>query len=263
MKIASTVLQAVKPKSLRYGTCYHPQLEPKLWMKNGKLNQLASNALQMAAWDYIAFMQNAGISLNDSDIIDIFIHGSTTNYYYDESSDIDICIVANLDNMQSGMPGCDLHAIAKAMQNSWMRKNIIKIYGRGIDITIVDVRSPKYGPNQYKVGSAYSLPGDEWIHKPIKLTQTQIRDIRRQARIKYKEFVKLYRRLARNKMNDTFIDTMIGRLWFERRNAYAQSPQQPITPDTMAFRMIRRHGVLQHAKSRMAQLRSKNFNLTI
>lgn len=38
---------------------------------------------------------------------------------------------------------------------------------------------------------------------------------------------------------------------------------QPVTPGTMAFRMLRQRGVLRKLKRRAAKIRSKNFNVTL
>ena len=127
---------------------------------------MPSNSLQMIVWHYIAYMQNAGLPIDDNDIVDIFLHGSTSNYYYDDTSDIDICIVMDVERLSAALRGINIYTITKALQIAWMRKHKIRIYGRGVDISIVDVRQPKYGPDVYKVGPAYSLPRDMWLRRP-------------------------------------------------------------------------------------------------
>lgn len=240
---------------------YNRRLEPNLWAPDMQLRTMPSNSLQMIVWHYIAYMQNVGLPIKDEDILDIFLHGSTSNYYYDPTSDIDICIVMDMRRLCTALPGIDIFAMTTALKIAWLRSRRIRIYGRGIDISIVDVAQPKYGPGVYKVGPAYSLPRDMWIRRPVRLSNPEIRALRRHADKIYRRYKKLFRECYKNKMSDTFLDTFLSRLWSERRAAYSSSPLQPITPETMAFRMMRRCGVLNKIKVRLETLKNKNFTL--
>lgn len=241
---------------------YNRRLEPNLWAPDMQLRTMPSNSLQMIVWHYIAYMQNVGLPVKDEDIVDVFLHGSTSNYYYDSTSDIDICIVMDIRRLSNALPGVDIFALTKAMKIAWMRNRRIRIYGRGVDISVVDVAQPKYGPGMYKVGPAYSLPRDMWIRRPMRLGDAEIRTLRRQAHKIYRRYKKLFLECYKNKMSDTFLDTFLSRLWSERIDAYSVSPQQPITPETMAFRMMRRCGILNKIKVRMETIKNKNFTLT-
>ncbi len=242
---------------------YNTRLEPCIWQPDGQMNKLISNSLQMIIWSYIAYMQSIGFPIVDTDVYEIFIHGSTTNYYYDATSDIDICIVADLSRMRSLFSGVDLNAIIKGALGSWKRNYDIRLYGRGIDIEVVDVATPRYGENVYKVGSAYSVPRDQWIRRPVQLKSDEIKQIRRDALNQFKEIKKLYKQVRRNKMSPDFIETFLGRLSAERKESYAQNPLQPVTPTTMAFRMARRCGILRKLRQLATKLRSREFNLKL
>jgi len=242
---------------------YNRRLVPELWARDMRMNILPSNSLQMIAWHYIAYMQNAGVPISDNDIVDIFVHGSSTNYYYDDTSDIDLCIVMDVTHLKTALVGMDIFTITKAMQYAWMRKHKIRLYGRGVDISIVDVATPKYGPGVYKVRPPYSLPQDVWLRRPKQLSRGEIRILRRDATKIYRRYKKLFHKCYKNNMSDTFLDTFLSRLWLERTSAYERSPLQPITAETMAFRMMRRCGALNKIKSRMDHIRNKNFTLTV
>lgn len=242
---------------------YNRHLDSTLWDANLQLRTMPSNSLQMIVWHYIAYMQNAGLAIRDEDIAEIFLHGSTSNYYYDATSDIDICIVMDTSRLAASMPGVDIFTVTTAMKIAWMRKHKIRIYGRGVDISIVDVQHPKYGPGVYKVGPAYSLPRDVWLRRPVRIDGKEIRILRRRARDIYRRYKRLFRECYKNKMSDTYLDTFLSRLWSERRAAYDRAPLQPITPETMAFRMMRRCGVLNKIKERLDKIRNKNFTLSV
>ncbi len=254
----AAVLQRLKsPKCI-----YHKSLEPHIWYANGEINKLASNALQMIAWSYIAYLQRIGFPFKDEYVRDIFIHGSTTNYYYDDTSDIDICIIADLDELYKMFPGIDLYVLLKSMLGSWLRGYRISVFGRGIDIEFVDVNKPYYATGVYKVGSAYSLTRDMWIRRPQLLKPHEIRTIRRNARRIYREIRKQWRKIRNNKMGSDFVETFLMRLSHERKESYMNNFMQPVTAETMAFRMARRRGILRDLRERAARDRSRNFNLT-
>lgn len=241
---------------------YNNKLEPHIWAPNGDMNTLVSNSLKMIAWGYIAYLQRVGLPISDDMIFDIFVHGSTTNYYYNDFSDIDICIVADLNRLQALLPNVDLYILLKAMLGAWLRNYRIRVCGRGVDIEIVNAANPKYGPGAYKVGSAYSILADKWIHEPIKLSRTELRNIRRSARKKYRMVCKMYRKIKHDKMASDFIETFLMRMMHDRKESYAQNSRQPITAETMAFRLVRQRGILRKLNERAARQRSRNFNLS-
>lgn len=241
---------------------YHSTQEPNMWDKDGRLRPLVSNALQICTWGYIGFMQKIGFPIADDDIKEIFVHGSTTNFYYDSTSDIDVCILMDMTAMRAALPGMDLNALMKSALGSWRRNYRIRICGRGVDFEIVDINEvPRYGPMAYKVGPMYSIPRDVWLRRPVRLEKREIRQIRRQAHAQFRNLRRMYIKIVQDKMASDFIETFIGRLGQERKQSYAENPVQPITPRTMAFRMARRCGILRDLRERAAWLRSKNFNV--
>mgnify|MGYP000021941868 FL=1 len=255
-----TTLPVLRPRNWpRF--IYHKSLEPNIWTDAGKMNKLVSNSLQLIAWGYIRFMQRVGLPIPDECIRDIFIHGSTTNYYYDENSDIDICIVADLSPMREKLSGIELRTILKSMQGAWMRNYRLRVCGRGIDIEVVEVTTPKYGPNMYKVGSAYSIARDEWIRHAERLSDEQIHEVRTEAKRQYREIRRMFYQICRENMQPDFIETFLKRLMADRKASYAEHPAQPVTAETMAFRMARRRGIQRTLGERATKLRSRNFNV--
>ncbi len=242
---------------------YNTQLDSRIWCSDGQMNKLVSNALQLIAWNYIRYLQHIGFPLPDNMIRDIFIHGSTSNYYYDDTSDIDICIVADLSDMREKFDGIDIYVLLKSALGAWLRNYCIKVCGRGVDIEVADAGHPRYAENVYKVGSAYSLAQDKWIRRPQLLKDSEVRAIRRAARVKYHEIRRMYRKICHDKMASDFIETFLERLTHERKKSYADNFMQPVTAETMAFRMARRCGMLRDLRNRAMKQRSRDFNLSV
>ena len=82
------------------GFKYHKHLCPKIWDSENRMDQLAVQSLCMMAWDFVRYLQFLGVPIKQSDVLDIVVHGSATNYYWDSKSDIDLAIVADLSNVE-------------------------------------------------------------------------------------------------------------------------------------------------------------------
>ena len=240
---------------------YHKNLDAKIWDKSGNMNMLVQNALMMVAWGYIAYLQENGFAISDADIKDIFVHGSTTNYYYDDTSDIDICIVADMTRMMEKFPNTNLAVMLKAMLGSWKRNYFIKIAGRNVDISFADVDRPYYAPGYYKVGPAYSLVQEGWIRKPVRLDSKSLRVIKGRAKKKYRGYARMYKIIKARKMGDLYIETFLNKINMDRERSLGIDFAQPITVETMAFRMLRHRGMTRGLRLRVRRLRSRNFNV--
>lgn len=235
---------------------YHAHLDGRLWNRAGQLDMLVSNALQMVAWNYIVFLQRQGFPLTDANIVDIFIHGSSTNYYYDKSSDIDICIVADMTAIHAALSGVQYKPLIKGFLHQWHGLHRVSICGRGVDIELVDAATPTYGPGMYKVGGAYSLTQDKWMRYPKKLSKVDCAAVRRRATQIFKTWRAEYRLLLRGAPDLVLVDRFLDRLNQVRVDCFVANPLSCVTAETMAFRMFRRAGMLHRLRVLAKQLRS-------
>ena len=234
---------------------YHKTLAPRVWESRVRLNPLVNQTLQMAVWEFMRYLSVvANLPIDKSDVVDVFIHGSITNYYWDRCSDVDVCIVVDLSRLRAVMPGDDV-VILRALKWAWKRKFNISIFGRGVDITIID-KSDKS-----KVGSKYSLLRDCWIVTPVRISDAQLRQIRVAARGRYRVIMRQCRYILRHNKPHDFIDSYLNSLQQMRTNSMYLSPNQPITPMTMAFKMARNTRIFRKLRRRAKESCSANFKL--
>lgn len=239
---------------------YHSHLPKKLWQKN-KINPLARQALLMIGHEYVRYLaQQIKLPINTIDITDVFIHGSTTNYYWDRFSDIDLCIVAKLGPMHAKLNGLNIFALNKSLLKTWKSTFHISIFGRSIDITLVDVNDG-YDTTHKKVGSCYSLTKDCWINPPIKLNHEKVCQIQRDAYKKYRVIMRQCRYIIRHKMSPDFIDAYLVELQHARIKNMASNYVQPITSYCMAFKLVRNTGYLRKLRRISKKMRSRCFIL--
>lgn len=240
---------------------YHDQLDHRLWLSNGQIRTLIFNALNLLIDNYIEFLRRMGIPMPPDSIHDIILHGSATNYYYDDSSDIDICIVVDLQAAYNAMPTVNVMALLNAAMTHWRRSHEINVCGMRMDIAFTDVHNAEYG-GKYKPGSMYSLKHNKWLVHPTRLTDAAIREMKMVARQRYQEIRKMYKRIMRDKMGPDFIETFLNRLEVERKQSLIDMPACGTNATVLAFRMMRRAGIYEKLRIRAIEQRSKNFNLS-
>lgn len=240
---------------------YHNHLDETVWNRDATMRAVVKNALNTMVGSYISYMHRAGLPITHDMISDILIHGSVADYYWDSTSDIDICIIMDWAPLREKFPDVDVYTLMKSLLLSWYRRYRIRIVGHGVDVEVADLNAPAHGENLWKIGSRYSLMHDAWIVRPNLLSPDAVRDIRRAALEKYREIEREYKNICRNKMSAGFVDAFLGRLWAERDVALHENTNSCVCPGAMAFRMARRTGILRDLFERAAQNRSRNFNV--
>ncbi len=242
---------------------YHKILAPRIWESQTHLCPLVNQTLQMISAEYINFLGNViGLPLAKSDIHDIFVHGSITNYYWDKHSDIDLCIVADLSKFHKRLDNLNTKIIMRALTNDWKHTFFISIFGRGVDITLVDYHDT-YDPNgkYLKVGSAYSLFKDSWIRTPVRIPATQLQSMQHTAYTRYRVIMRQCRYILHHKKSAEFVDAYLSGLQQHRIHSMRTAYEQPITSTTMAFKMVRNRGMLRRLRQHAKQMRSKTYRL--
>lgn len=234
---------------------YHRALAPRVWESRVRLNPLVNQTLQMIGWEFVRYLSVAAkLPIDKSDVVDVFVHGSITNYYWDGCSDVDVCIVADLSRLRAVLPG-DEGVILRALKWAWKRTFNISIFGRGVDITIIDKN------DKPKVGSKYSLLRDMWIVTPVRIPDNQLRQIRVAAYRRYRVIMRQCRYILRHNKPHDFIDSYLASLQQIRTNSMYSVINQPITPMTMAFKMARNTRIFRKLRRRAKESRSGCFKL--
>ena len=77
------------------------------------------------------------------------------------------------------------------------------------------------------------------------------------------DFRRQYKQMRRNNMGADFVDTFMARISMERKDSYAKNYMQPVTPETRAFRMVRRCGMWRKLIDLSARQRSRDFNISL
>ena len=241
---------------------YNTHLEPHLFDAEGQMRPLVVDALILFANNYLSFLSRLGIPVSADDVRDILAYGSTTNYYYDDASDIDVVIFVDWTKISKNLPGLDMSAMGHALMSAWKRGYNLRILGRRVDMHIENINDPSEGPDVIKPGSIYSLMRRCWIRRPEMLSNDAVKQIRRDAMARYRKIRQTYYEIRLNKMGPKYITSFIKTLREEKNKSVHENALCPITPTIMAYRMARKVGILDDLNARIAQQSVKNFDLS-
>lgn len=205
------------------------------------------------AMDFIDYMHAIGFNITRNDILDIVIYGSNANYFYDKDSDIDVYILANLDEIQEKYKEIDFFTLYKSLLHTWRRQFKLQIRGLHIDLSLENINKPKHAPGWWRSGPAYSIMHNRWIHELVRIDDKTLREYRKLAKQRVKTVLTQAREVvASNGRLDEFV-----RLQQKLRDdAMRNNCPQPLVPETMAYKMLRGSGLFRRLLMTSSQRRA-------
>lgn len=244
----------------------HNYLEPHLFNRNEKLKTPVRDMLLKIANCYIDYIRDhKGYEIQSEDIKDIFIYGSSTNYFYNKKSDIDMCIVFDLSKMTNNNPNINVPQNLKMLYYDWECLYHCIIYGRKIDISFEDVNKRKNcsenEDRRWRTGAAYSLINNDWIYKPVYVSNAEFRQIKREARKIYNQIMHDYKRVKRNGFQLDEIQELYKNIYESKNASQVMNVAQPITPMYIAFRWIRNKGIIKKLRVEAVKKTSEPYVL--
>ena len=214
---------------------YSDTLNPVLW-DGDKLKTEVRYKLMLIANHFQQFAK-----VKKSIVSDITISGSNASYGYSEYSDIDLHIVAHLDE--------HLTELFNAKKNEYNTKFNIKIKGIDVELYVQDASSTHHS------AGIYSIQHDKWISQP-KHQAPKVSD----QEVKYK---------ARNyagqintaiKSNDLSIaSNTLSDLYRLRKAGLEEGGEGSV--ENLAFKLLRARGQITKLKNFIDKLQSDELSL--
>jgi len=223
-------------------------LESRIW-KDKKLRHRVRKHLMKISKDFIS-----GLPVPVK-IKDVTLTGSLANYNWSNFSDVDLHIVVDFLEIDE-----NLVLVKSFFDNARMRWNNthnIKIRGYDVEIYVEDSRE------DHKSSGVYSILNDEWIKEPKKYNSSidftgarrKADDIEFQVNItdnmiiagKYRSAIKNVDRLKRKIKN--------------MRRAGLESPKQEFSIENIAFKILRRNGILDLLQQLKTQAYDNMLNI--
>ena len=180
-----------------------------------------------------AYLAEDGLNI---DVIDIRVVGSNAGYDYNDTSDLDLHLVADLDNIC-----CDSSIVQVALNAEKQRFNSsfdISVKGIPVELYVEDVKS---GVNSNGI---YSLIRDSWIRYP-EIESPIPAEQEAEVINKTNQWISLINKaLSRNNENE--LQHIINRLYLMRKDGL--DSVGPKSCGNLIFKNIRKQGYLDRLK---------------
>lgn len=193
---------------------------------------VAAKLLEIAK-EFYNYLEEDGLKLN---IVDIRLVGSNAGYDYNESSDIDLHLVADLDNL-----ACDSTIVQVALNAEKQRFNAtydINIKQIPVELYVEDVR---VGVNSNGI---YSLTRNCWIKYP-EVEEDVADDVKATVADKSQQWVNLILK-ALSRKNENELQRIINRLYLMRKDGLDSNGAKSC--GNLIFKEIRKLGYLDQLK---------------
>ena len=220
----------------------HETLNSKLFDENNKLKEDVREALLNVKDEFLKDVSENKVPLR---VIDIWLVGSNASFNYTDKSDIDLHIIANLDDVCEDT--CLLQILYNYVKASFNKRHDISIKGLPVEVYIQDVNS-----NSVSNG-IYSLQEDEWIKFPEQLPEYETDTTKL---VGLQDLLRIYNTLDRTNIEQ--IKSLIDYAYIIRQKGLVEGE---FSDGNLSFKEFRSLGYLDELKDLVAELRSKELSL--
>lgn len=239
----------------------HKNLDKKIWGDSEHMKPVVLDMLLSIAWAYIDYIRNEyDMPIRNIDIKDIFVFGSITQLFYDKQSDIDMCIVLDLDNTEQKFPNSNIEKQLKLYYYDWAMVHICEIYGRKIDLNFSDAKTPEFD-GRYRRGPIYSLMKKEWFLKPVVLSNIELKHIESQAASIYKQILRDYKTIKRNGFKLDEMKQFYSNIIASKKQSLENDTERVINPVYMAIRKFKHNGYIDKLRKKAVQRETEKYVL--
>jgi len=145
-----------QPKHIKIKLEYHDELNPKLWKDGDNLKPNVLKKLKETAKDFFEFLDMPNLKLKD-----ITITGSSANYNWTSSSDIDLHLLVDVKSTETEY-GELVSKYFDAQRKIWNDLHDVKIKGIPVELYVQDTKEKHYS------SGIYSIQNEKWLDKPKK-----------------------------------------------------------------------------------------------
>lgn len=211
------------------------ELNPALWQNHKLIPEIRLQLLKIAK-NFAEFLKVKELNLRD-----ITLSGSNAGYNYNDSSDIDLHLVADVEDEEQA-------ELYDAKKNQYNFTYDINIRGINVELYVQDSKQ------KHVSSGIYSVLQDKWINEPRHLDYPNPKEIKNKAR-SYAHKVNLA--LQSNDLN-TAKDTMtsLRRL----RQAGLESGGES-SVENLAFKLLRARGQIDRLRKHINKLQSAELSL--
>ena len=218
----------------------HDQLNPKLWGKNNELRPEVKEKLNEIV---NKFEDNLKDNEVDLDIEDVCIIGSNASYNYNDTSDIDLHIIADTSIYSDEDLALKTYLAYKSLFNDKYDPTV-----RGIDVEVY------VEPHEVHANSKgiYSL-NDGWLKEP------EAMDIPEVDEAEIDKLSEPYKERAEEAETIEDVDKLIDDIYLQRQQSIQKDGE--FGKGNLIFKLLRSLGILQELKDKKVELENKEMSI--
>jgi len=223
-------------------------LESVIWPR-GELDPDIARRLKDIVDD---FVENLDIDLT---VVDIRFTGSLANYNWSNYSDIDLHIIVDFTRFKS--PSDIVKGFFDAKRALWNDQHNIKIHGYEVEIYVEDISEAHIS------SGVYSITNNSWIAEPVQHEENIDVATARKKSDNITTRVNLIDRYLSEENNEKVlrsIDSLKNKIR-RMRMAGLKSPRSEYSPENIAFKILRRDGVLGRINKMKQKAYDKGMSL--
>ena len=220
----------------------HDTLNPSIWAKDNHLRPEVKDKLEEIVNEFLIELEENEIPIH---ILDVHLVGSNASYNYTDKSDLDVHIIANLEDVT-----CDpyvLNLLYGYFKSYFNDKYDISIHDVDVELYIEDVNTSSIS------NGIYSLFDDEWVKFPEKIEVPDV-DISKDI-IPYKNMYDS----AMNSKDGMEAIMLVNDLYLLRRNSLSTDGEYGI--GNLIFKEFRNNGWLDKLKDLSNEYKSETLTL--
>lgn len=221
--------------------------------------KIYNNTLNPALWDGLALKPDVAESLKSigqtfykdteltAPIKDILMVGSSANYNWSDSSDIDVHIVINFSDISDNVEMVD--KMVNAIKAKWNDDHDIHIKGFNVEVYIQDISKKN------RSTGVYSLLNNKWISNPKK---EEFEIDKEQIQQKYNDMVFKIKTALKTKNIDK-LKKVLNDLYDMREVGLNKAGE--LSTENLVFKILRSRGHLDKLKKDINQIFDKKVSL--
>ena len=220
----------------------HQELNPDLWQGDALKSNVKDQLLLIAKDFYDTLKIKEAPE-------DITITGSSANYNYTPTSDIDLHLLVNFTNVTCDEEITRDYLLAK--KSLWNDKHDITIFGREVEVYVQDTNEPHVSTG------VYSILHDSWIEHPEQIDAKSINLDEVLYKKKLAEYVDLIEHNLKKNTNHNYLKKLRGKISQMRKDGLAEGGQFSV--ENLVFKKLRSMGYLD----KLAQLETDAYDASM
>lgn len=212
-----------------YNKIYQSNLNPAIWQPDENIKpEIAAKLLKIASDFYGEIKIKSGLK-------DVLLLGSSANYNWTATSDIDIHLVIDINEL--GVDQNEVKNYLNALKSKWNYEHDITIKGHNVEGYIQDVNHKTHATG------IYSLMNGHWLVKPKKQKVVIDNEL---VKNKYNDYIYKINRLSQEPTTVDKLNTLIDDLYKMRQTGLDACGE--LSVENVVFKLLRSKGYIKRIR---------------